>query len=139
MENVVYIGSSDYRTLEEVDFERAGISHKAETFRRGVPLELSNEAAGKLTSEDRESPFFGEFALEGEEPESFVSPSPGELVDIQVGPSTYGMNLETIAGLKGMTVVDGQLVAPGDGDDESLVDARIQGSPEGSPEGSAGP
>lgn len=139
MQDVVYIGNSDYRTIEAVDFERTGISHKAETFRRGVPFELSNEAAGKLTSGDRESPFFGEFVLDGEQPESFVPPTPGELVDIQSGPSTYGMNLETIAGLKGLTVVDGQPVVNSEGDDESLTDARIQGSAGEAPEGSVAP
>lgn len=109
MQDVVYVGSSDYRVLGPSDFSKSGIDHPELTFRRGVPTEVSDALAKKLIAHDV---FRAEFVIAGDEPEGFVPPSAGDLIPTQNAPSTYGIdvNWETIKGLQGQEYRNGQPV-----------------------------
>lgn len=52
MKNVKYVGNSDAYELSREDFEKANISHDGVTFPRGVPVEVTEQMAKALGSDE---------------------------------------------------------------------------------------
>jgi hypothetical protein len=69
MEQVVFIGLGDVRNLDESDFAKMGIEHRAVTFYKNVPAEVSNETGKALLGHPLVAGEFIAFQEMGEIPE----------------------------------------------------------------------
>jgi len=77
MQNIHYVGKSDFRHFSRADFEKAKVEHAGLSFAKGQPAEVSNELAEALLNH---SLFKGEFELvkEADEEPSGSSNDSGE-------------------------------------------------------------
>jgi hypothetical protein len=81
MQDIVYVGGANVRSLSEDDFSKMGIEHKGIDFQKGVAVEVSNELATVLLESVYVRREFAEAGDTNTFPTSPDTPMPAGLVE----------------------------------------------------------